>query len=135
MDLSYIYQVANAVNDLSAQISPAAYKYVSIDTPTAGTQSAKASDVKIIGGYKEITNNGTVSIGGEKNFVYNFPADFRYAPIAVATPVNVGNTKAGKNVSVIIKSVTTSRVEGTVTFNAAGEASVGVNLIIIGIPN
>lgn len=135
IDLSYIYQIANAVNDISSQISPAAYKYVTIDTPTAGTQSAKSSDVKFIGGYIEITNNGSVSVGNEKSFTYNFPADFRYAPIAVATPVNVGNSQAGKNVSVIIKTVTTSRVEGTITFNAAGEVSIGVNLLIIGIPN
>lgn len=135
LDLSYIYQVAAAVNDLASQISPSADKYVSVDTPTAGTQTAKSSDVKIIGGYMEVTNNSSVSIGNDKAFIYNFPADFKYPPIATATPVNVGNTTAGKNVSVIIKSVTTSRIEGVVTFNAAGDVTVGVNLIVIGIPN
>ena len=135
IDLSYIYQIANAVNDLSSQISPSADKYVSVDTPTAGTQTAKAADVKIIGGYMEVAKSSSVTVGTDKAFTYNFPADFKYPPIATATPVNVGNTTAGKNVSVIIKSVTTSRIEGVVTFNSAGEASVGVNLIVIGIPN
>lgn len=52
-----------------------------------------------------------------------------------ATPVNVGNTPAGKNVSVILKNVTTSRVEGVVRFGSAGDLSLWVNLIIVGVPN
>jgi hypothetical protein len=135
LDLSYIYQVANAVNDLASQISPTADKYVSVDTPTAGTQTAKSSDVKIIGGFMEVANNSSVLIGNDRPFIYNFPADFKYPPIVTATPVNIGNTSAGKNVSVVIKSVTTSRIEGVVTFTASGDVTIGVNLIAIGIPN
>ena len=48
---------------------------------------------------------------------------------------NIGNTPAGQNASVILKTITTSRVEGLVRFNSSGDLSLAVNLIILGIPN
>ena len=135
LDVSYIYQLASAVNDLSSQVSPATYKYVTVDTAGVGKQSVKASEARIIGGYVEVANNASKTAGDEVSFSYDFPSDFKYAPISTATPINVGNTEAGRNVSVILKTVTTSKIEGTVKFNTTGDVSVAVNLIVIGIPN
>lgn len=135
LDLSYIYQVAEAVNALSDQVSPSNYKYVTVETPSSGKQNVKASEARIIGGYVPVAANSTVNAGNERSFSYDFPSDFKYAPIATATPVNIGNTQAGKDVSVVLKSVTTSRVEGIVKFNTSGDVSIAVNLVIIGIPN
>lgn len=135
LDVSYIYQLANALNELSTQISPATNKYVTVDTPNVGRQSVKASESRIIGGYIEVANNSTKTAGDEVTFSYDFPSDFKYAPIATATPLNIGNTPAGKDVSLILKTVSTSKVEGVVKFNSSGDLSVAVNLIVIGIPN
>ena len=128
-------QPLDAVNDLSTQVSSATYNYTTIDTTSAGKQNVKTSEARIIGGYVEVANNSTVNTGNEKTFSYDFPTDFKYAPIATATPVNIGNTPAGQNVTVILKTVTTSRVEGIVRFGASGDLSLAVHLIIIGIPN
>lgn len=135
LDVSYIYELAKAVNELSSQVSPATYKYVTVDTPGVGKQSVKASEARILGGYIDVVSSATKSAGNEVAFSYDFPADFKYAPIATATPINVGGTDAGKNVTVVIKTVTTSKVEGIVRFNSTGDLSVAVNLIVIGIPN
>lgn len=135
LDLTYIYQVADAVNDLANQVSPSSNTYATIDTVSAGKQSSRINDLKVIGGYTEVANNSTVNAGNEKSFGYNFPADFKYAPVVTATPVNITDTPAGRNVTVILTSVTTSRVEGIVRFNTTGEVSVAINLIILGIPN
>lgn len=135
LDVTYIYQLADAVNDLSTQVSSATYNYTTIDTTSAGKQNVKTSEARVIGGYVEVANNSTVSTGNEKTFSYDFPTDFKYAPIATATAVNIGNTPAGQNVTVILKTVTTSRVEGIVRFGASGDLSLAVHLIIIGIPN
>jgi hypothetical protein len=135
LDVTYIYQLADTINDLSTQVSSATYNYTTVDTVSAGKQSVKTSEARMIGGYVEVANNSTVSAGNEKTFAYDFPSDFKYQPIATATPVNVGNTPAGQNVSVILKTVTTSRVEGIVRFGASGDLSLAVNLIILGIPN
>jgi len=135
LDVTYIYQLADAVNDISTQVSSATYNYTTIDTISAGKQNVKTSEARVIGGYIEVANNSTVSAGNEKTFSYDFPSDFKFAPIATATPVNIGATPAGQNVTIILKSVTTSRVEGVVKFGASGDLSLAVNLIIIGIPN
>lgn len=135
LDVTYIYQLAETINDLATQVSSATYNYTTIDTISAGKQSVKTSDTRVIGGYVEVANNSTVSAGNEKTFTYDFPSDFKYAPIATATPVNLGNTPAGQNVTVILKSITTSRVEGVVRFGASGDLSLAVNLVVIGIPN
>jgi len=135
LDVTYIYQLADTINDLSTQVSSATYNYTTVDTVSAGKQSVKTSEARLIGGYIEVANNSTVSAGNEKTFSYDFPSDFKYQPIATATPVNIGNTPAGQNVNVILKTVTTSRVEGIVRFGASGDLSLAVNLIILGIPN
>ena len=135
LDVTYIYQLADTINDLSTQVSSATYNYTTVDTVSAGKQSVKTSEARLIGGYVEIANNSTVSAGNEKTFSYDFPSDFKYQPIATATVVNIGNTPAGQNANVILKVVTTSRVEGIVRFGASGDLSLAVNLIILGIPN
>jgi hypothetical protein len=127
--------LADTINDLSTQVSSATYNYTTVDTVSAGKQSVKTSEARMIGGYVEIANNSTVSAGNEKTFSYDFPSDFKYQPIATATIINVGNTPAGQNATVILKVVTTSRVEGIVRFGASGDLSLAVNLIILGIPN
>lgn len=135
IDLSYVYEIAKAVNSLSEDISPSTYNYVSVDTKTSGKQNAKVSEVRVIGGYKQVVNGGTVSSGNEKSFSYEFGLDFKYEPIVVATPVNISGTPAGKDVIVILNPPTTSKVDGIVKFNTNGDAAVAVNLMIIGIPN
>lgn len=135
LDVTYVYQLANAINDLSTQVSSATYNYTTVDTIGAGKQSIKTSEARVIAGYVEVANNSTVTASSEKTFAYDFSSDFKYQPIVTATAVNIGNTPAGQNVNVILKTITTSRVEGIVRFGASGDLSLAVNLIIIGIPN
>jgi hypothetical protein len=135
LDVTYIYQLADAVNGLATEVSASTYNYATVDTVGSEKTNVKTSELKVVAGRVEIFNNTTVTPTTEKDFSYNFPNNFKYAPIVTATPVNVGNTPAGKNVSVILKNITTSRVEGSVKFGAAGDLSVWVNLIVVGIPN
>lgn len=135
LDLSYVYQIANAINDLSDELSPTTSRYTSIDTSSAGTQTIRTSDARIIGGYLLVTNSSSTSPDGEGAFSYNF-SDFAYVPIVTATPILIeeSSTEAGKDISVVLTKVTTNRVEGIVRFNTIGVASVGLNLLIIGVP-
>jgi hypothetical protein len=135
LDLAYIYQLANAVNELATQLSPTTGKYTSIDTPSGTTESIRTSDARIAGGYTTASNSSTTSPDGEGSFSFNF-ADFKYVPVVVATPIltNETATDSGKNVSLVITKVTTNRVEGVVKFNSIGIARVGINIVAIGIP-
>jgi hypothetical protein len=135
LDVPYIYQLVDTVNKLSTEVSSATYKTTSVDTASAGRQNLKTSEARFVGGIVEVANNSTVSAGNEKTFSYDFSSDFKFPPVVTATAVNTGNTPAGQNVSVILKTVTVSKVEGTVRFNASGDLSLAVNLVILGIPN
>jgi hypothetical protein len=136
IDLTYISDIVTAVNNIAASVMPtSSYKYVTVDTPASGRQSVRTSDARIIGGYVDVVSNTTVTAGFEKEFSYDFQVgEFAYAPIVTATPVNIKKTTAGQNLSVVIKEVSTSKVFGVVRFNSAGDVSVGVNLIVVGIP-
>ena len=133
IDVSYINLIVTAINELSDQVSPALYKYVTVDIPKQPQQSLKISETRIIGGYVDVFK-GIQSVGGQKDFFYQFKPEFKYPPMVVATPVNNG-TEAGKTVTVVLQEPKTSRVDGTVIFNSAGDVSIGVNLLIIGVPN
>ena len=135
IDATYMFELANAINKLATLVSSTPTTQItSIDTPTAGKQSIKTSEARIIGGYKEVVSN-SVSAGAAVPWSYEFPADFQYPPIATATPISVAGSDAGSSVSVMIKSVSQNTVSGTVTFASSGNLTVGLNLILIGIPN
>lgn len=135
IDATYLFELANAINKVATQIStsPAA-QILTVDTPTAGKQSIKTSEARIIGGYKEVLSN-SVSAGAVVPWEYSFPADFNYPPIVTATPISVAGSDSGSTVSVMIKTVGQNSVTGTVTFAGSGNLTVGLNLILIGIPH
>ena len=52
LDVTYIYQVVDALNSLSTQVSDATYTYTDVDVVGAPTQSLKTSNTKFIGKFK-----------------------------------------------------------------------------------
>mgnify|MGYP007071563645 CR=1 FL=1 len=135
LDVAYIYQITNALNQLSDQVSTATSNYTTVDTFSAGRQSVKTSDLKVIGGTYTVAPNSTVNAATTKPFSYTFSPAFKYAPIVTVSPVNTGKTAAGENVNVVITDVSSGGVSGIVRFNASGDVSLIVNIIAIGIPN
>lgn len=134
LDVTYIYQIANAINEVSNEISSATYNYTTISTRDAGNQTIQTRAAKVIGAYVDIATNETVTAGITKPFYYTYPSDFKYPPIVTATVVNRGTSDIGDDVTVVIRSVTTSRIDGVVKFNSAGQVTTSVNLLVIGIP-
>jgi hypothetical protein len=135
IDVSYIYQITNAVNQLSDRIATTGFNYTTIDTPGIGKQNIKTSEARIIGGYKIVSTNSSQTADSTKPFTYSYTGNFKYTPIATATIVNAGLTPAGDGATVVITSIDANGLAGLVRFDKAGKASVTVNLIIVGIPN
>jgi hypothetical protein len=134
LDVTYLYQIANALNDAVDTISTATYNYTTVDTRGIGKEDVKNSNAKIYAAYKDIVTNETVSSSTTKTFSVDFASEFKYPPIVTATAVNTGTSTIGNDVFAIITSVSTSRVEGTVRFNSSGNVSTSVNIIAIGLP-
>jgi hypothetical protein len=135
LDVSYIYQIVEAVNELAAKTYSSTYKYSSIDT-SSGTQNILVSDSKVVAAEVTIyATEQTVDAGKTEAFSYSFKSEYKYPPIVTATPVLISATNAGRDVTVVIERVTTSRVDGRIRFGTSGSTSLKVNLIAIGVPN
>lgn len=136
LDVTYISAMANAINDVTKLTSGSVSNNVSVTIPNTGAvETKKINDVRISALYQNVVNGGTKSAGEELTFPIRYPFEFKYPPIITATLVNMTGTPAGKNVTMVLSDITASSAQGIVRFNATGEISIGVNLIIIGIPN
>jgi hypothetical protein len=136
IDVSYIYQITNAVNQLSDQVATTGFNYTTVDTPSAGKQNIRTSESRIIGGSVLVTSNSSQAADSVKSFTYSYNGNFKYTPIVTATVVNTGGVgTAGDGATVVITSVDANGLTGIVRFDKAGNASTTVNLIIVGIPN
>lgn len=135
LDVTYVYQIVEAINDLSSQISSAKYKYASIDT-SEGRQNTLLTDTKVVAGEQPIYPAlKAVTAETEETFTFSFKGEYKYPPIVTATPVLIEGTSSGKDVAVIISSVTSSAVNGIVKFNSPGQLALKVHIIAIGLPN
>ncbi len=134
LDVTYIYQIANAINEVSNEVSSATYNYTTISTRDAGDQVIQTRAARIVAGFVDIVNNESVTAGSTKSFSFSYPSDFKYPPVATATVVNRGTSDIGDDVTVVIRSTTTSRIEGVVKFNSSGQVTTSVNITAIGIP-
>jgi hypothetical protein len=135
LDVSYIYQMATAINDLASQVSSPTYRYTSIDT-TSGPQNTLVTNTKVVAGVIDVYSTLTdVSPGLTVDRSYSFnTGEFKYPPIVTATPVLTSKSENGSDLSVTIKQITTSRVDVSVTFFGTGKAALKVNIIAIGLP-
>jgi hypothetical protein len=135
LDVSYVYQIVEAINDLASQISSARYKYASIDT-TNGNESTLLTDTKVVAGEKVIYPTLTnVTAESTQSFSYSFKGEYKYPPIVTVTPVLIEGTSSGQDVSVVIQNVTNSSVSGIVRFNTGGSLALKVHIIAVGIPD
>lgn len=134
IDVSYIYQITNAVNQLSDQFSTTDYNYTTIDTVSYGKKDIPTSGSRIIGGRYVMAAKSRLADSTE-TFTYNFNGNFKYPPIVTATIVSTGGVgTAGDAATVVLTAVDSNGLTGLVRFEKAGNASITVNLIIIGIP-
>lgn len=134
LDVTYLYQIANALNDAVDTISTATYNYTSIDTEGIGREDVKNSNAKMYAAFNRVTTDETVSSNSTKPWTINFASEFKYPPIVTATAVNSGTSTVGNDVTVVVTSITTSSVQGVVRFNSSGQVSTTVHAIAIGLP-
>lgn len=134
LDVTYMYQLATAVNDISDSISIATDKYATVNTKTVGKKTVKVPDVRMYADYVDVSNAATVTSKTLIEKSIDFGVAFAYPPIVTASIINNNTQSAGNDASVVISSITTSSVSFRVKFASSGEASVGVNIIAIGIP-
>lgn len=133
IDVPYLYQLATAINNISDQIDASSEKYATIFSREAQKQDLRTSDTKIFASFSDLPQKLKVAAGDVREFAFDI-SGFKYPPIVTATPVNTGTSTASNDVTVIITSVTLSRISGFVRFNTLGEVDIAVNVIAVGVP-
>jgi hypothetical protein len=134
LDVSYIYNMAEAINDLADSNSALTQgsNFV-IQRSEGDTQTARVYASKIVGQYQIVKTTSYERTITEHTAIFQFD-EFAFPPIVTATVVDLGNTSSGVDVSLVIKSTTTQSCTIAVKFGSSGVRSIGVNLIAIGLP-
>ena len=134
LDVTYIYQVVDALNSLTKQVSDTGAEYSVVDVVGQETKNQKTSNTKFVGKFKQIATAETVTAGQEKSYLIDYPS-FKFPPIITVSVVNKGGTTAGANTTIVLGDITTTQANFTVRYSLSGTATIGVNLIAIGVPN
>lgn len=139
LDVAYIYQMANAINQTSDQIATTSKNYSSVYTASAGTQQVKNAELRFYADKVRLVTEESVTAQTVKTKTINFGTNnqFGYAPVVMATPVISAETvtDASQQTSVVVSSVTASSCDITLRFAKTGTATVDVYILAIGLPN
>lgn len=131
LDVDYLYQIATQINSLTNQIASTSTTLSTIDNGVSGRVDNTINNIRFVAKTKSI-KVGTVSAGTSDPWFVDFAPDFLYIPVVTATPVNNTLSTAGNNVTIVIKNVTTSRVDGNILYNTSGTVDLNINILAIG---
>lgn len=131
LDLSYIYQMANAINDLNNQVVANSVTSV-VNNGIDLREDARTSNLRFYATTTSI-QAGNVSAGTSRDWSVDLSPNFLYTPVVTATVQNNTSSTAGNNITLVIKNITTGRVDGNILYNAAGSIDIRINVIAVGI--
>lgn len=137
LDVTFMYEIVKSINELYSQLGSDSRKgYIGIYRKgPEGPQEVKTSEGLILAAFETVSPTSLQTAGTSLPWFHDFKKQFAYPPIVTATAFNTGNNDSGKDVTVTINSISTSKVEGFVKFNTGGESTVGINIIAVGKPN
>lgn len=135
MDMSYMYTIAKAINDLSDQNAAMSQSNnFIISNKNSETKSSKIIGAQVYGQYITISSSGTTNAANEKTGTVTFKPAFSSVPVVTATLVNTSSTTAATDTSLVLKDITTDSCTVVVKFGSSGLTSIGVNVMAIGFP-
>jgi hypothetical protein len=126
LDVNYIYDMANQINNLTNVIS-----IRSTSSSRINENSETTSNLKFFAATKSLTSTNASSNATE-SFFFTYP-EFKFTPVAVVTITNNSGSSAGDNVTTTLRNVTTSRTEGVVRFGTSGAVNLLISIIVVGI--
>jgi hypothetical protein len=126
LDVNYIYDMASQINNLSNAIA-----IRSTSSSKVNENSDTTSNLRFYAATTKL-NITKVSANDLQPFSFTYP-EFRFAPVAVVSVVNIDRTTAGDDVSCTLQEVLTTTAKGIVKFNTGGAVNLSVNIIVVGI--
>ena len=127
IDVTYLYRMAQAINDLTAKVVVSTY-----NNTTVGQQSVQTSNAMIH--CTETNLAQTVSKDTSIEWHVDLTTQFLLNPSVTCSVFNRGKTAPGNDAIVTITNITPKRVDGVIKFLTAGSVNVDVIVQAIGIP-
>lgn len=129
LDLAYIYTLGEALNDMASLANASIYDKINGDDVASSKTRTVAVTVPIVA-------NGAITAGSYQAFSVTGFGTFSSVPVATATPLLSSTLALSNDVTAVLTSVTTTRIDGVLRFNAQidNPTQIAVNVIIIGIP-
>lgn len=126
VDTNFLYEIIRGLNVLSDAVTKVSgTSYLNGKTyPTNAIQTVTTSI--------SVVNNQNVNAGETRPFTFDYP-DFAEVPTISTGVVVSGANTAARTLSVVLQTVTPSKVNGIVRFGESGIMTVNVNLIIVGV--
>jgi hypothetical protein len=131
IDLNYLYQIASSINDLNNAVSTSSTTSV-INNGINPREDVTTNKIRFYATTRNIVV-GNIDAGTSQNWTVDLTPDFLFTPVAVATVQNKTASTAGNNITLVIRNITTSRVEGSVLYNAGGSVDININVIAMGV--
>jgi hypothetical protein len=126
LDINYISEMANQINQLTRSISTTAASSSSVNGRYDIT-----GNLKIFAETKKLVTASATS-GGSETFSFTYP-EFRFLPVATITITNDSGSDPGYFYTATLRRITTSRAEGIIKFQKSDSVSLSVSIIVIGI--
>ena len=133
LDYFYISKIVETINSLSKKAS-VNFTKSKIHVPGGNASSVNTAETMVVAKYQVIANNEAVTATSVKADTIQFGATFKYPPVVTATIQSINQNSASKDAKIVITEVTTSHVKISIDFDRKGTASVGVNVIAVGLP-
>lgn len=132
IDLNYLYQIASSINDLSNQVSTS-NTTSRVDNGINPPEDVTSNKLRFYAITTRPIVVGNVNAGTSQNWSADFQPDFLFTPVVTATVQNNTASTAGNNVTLVIRNITTNKVEGNVLYNIGGSINISINVIAIGV--
>jgi hypothetical protein len=129
IDVSYIAQITNAVNELSDQIVTTGYNFSTING-----RDIQTSNLRIVAGSVVVSPGTAQTADRTVTFNFDYNLNFQTAPVATATILNTNRTDAGDAATVMLTNVNANGLQGLVRFQKTGNVNAEVQIIVVGIP-
>jgi hypothetical protein len=126
LDVNYIYDMANQINNLTNVITVR-----STTSSKINENSDTTSNLKFYASTKTLSTTNA-SNNTTESFFFTYP-EFKFTPVATISVINNSGSTAGDDVTFTLRNITTTRAEGIVRFGTSGAVNLSVNIIIIGI--
>lgn len=130
LDVSYIYDIVSAVNEISDRLSSVGNGTFKIISESGDPVGGSINTMTVFAKTYVLGTSKTVTAGQQESFPITF--NFLTTPIVVATPFDSEKTAAGQDVSVVITAVTNTNASLLVRYNTAGVANTKINVLAIG---